>query len=200
MYLEKLDDIAKELLDATFPEYKGRNFKVEYADTVNFPNTQWSGGFKCDYKIVRLEDMKALPIPEAPFLERSKAYEEEQPLPEGYVVVEHCTMSGRDLGITFTANPKGIHLLPETKIDLSNDEKIVLVVTRSLKPSYAGVSDYRFREAAAVTNISKQEYEKAKNDLMANKLLNNAGAITAKGRNAIGYIDLHDLRKKVNGP
>lgn len=72
--------------------------------------------------------------------------------------------------------------------ELSRDERIVLVATRSYKASYAGIKEYRFRQARSECGMSRERWDAAKASLIARKLLNRAGAITPAGKAAIGDV------------
>jgi hypothetical protein len=80
--------------------------------------------------------------------------------------------------------------------ELTEDEEIVLVATRSLKASYGGVSNYRLSEARRYTGIDLHRWETAKAMLIAKKLLNKAGAITVEGRNACPNHDLFHIQQR----
>jgi len=88
-------------------------------------------------------------------------------------------------GITIYANKEDIvPLLPEPQ-ELTEDEITVLLYTRSLKSSYAGIKNYRFYEAHNRTGITSEQWEKAKENCIRKRLLRKNGSITPKGRNAI---------------
>lgn len=40
---------ARAIVEATFPNYKGRKFSVEFAETITFCDTNWSGGTRNFY-------------------------------------------------------------------------------------------------------------------------------------------------------
>jgi hypothetical protein len=207
IYLDKLDTESEILRRLTFPAYSGRKFQVELTETINFSGTQWAGGSKTDYRIVQLDGMKVVGIPEAPFLQRSPLHEGQYVLPPGYVVVSHHISCGKDLGLTFSVNPRdSFKLLPKPTEELTRAEKIVLVAT-GLKSSYGGIKDLRFHEAHEKTGISRQEYDQAKELLIKKGLLNKAGAITPQGKNAINVSQfnfrplarLEDFREMTKG-
>jgi hypothetical protein len=199
IYLDKLDPESELLRRLTFPGYSGRKFQVELTETITFSGTQWAGGSKTDYRIVQLDGMKVVGIPEAPFLQRSPLHEGQYPLPPGYVVVRHHISCGKDLGLTFAVNPReSFKLLPKPSEELTRAQKIVLAAT-GYKSSYGGIKDLRFHEAHEKTGISRQEYDQAKESLIKKGLFNKAGAITPQGRNAIGNQRLEDFREMTRG-
>jgi hypothetical protein len=200
IYLDKLTPLQQKIKDMTFPDYKGKHYRVRLAEKTIFGGTQWSGGSKTEYAIVDISQVEhgglAKHVPEAPFLQRSGMHEEYTAIPPNFIVVEHEYVCGKDMGITFVLNPiAGTKFLPP-KTELSQDEAIVLVATRSLKSSYAGTKEYRFVEANRVTGITRAQWEVAKRNLIKRGMLNEAGAITPSGKNAIGMTQLHELKKE----
>ena len=122
-------------------------------------------------------------------------------LPPNWAVAKKSTFRGKNMGVTFYINPENApRSLPSPEAGpegggMDRDQKIVLVATRSLKPSYAGVSNYRFREANRITGIEPEAWEAAKAALVASGHLNKRGAITPKGRNEIGQTQFYDLKE-----
>jgi len=89
--------------------------------------------------------------------------------------------------VTVYAHPADITKSIEEKASLSKDELIVLVATRSLKSSYAGISNYRFHSASGQLGITLDRWNAAKESCISKGLLNKAGAITTAGKNAVPY-------------
>jgi hypothetical protein len=91
------------------------------------------------------------------------------------------------MGITFHIHPGNMpkFLTKDKHEELTNNEKIVLYFTRSLKSSYAGISNYRFHEAHRQHNISLEDWNAAKESLIQKGLLAKNSSITVKGKNAI---------------
>lgn len=92
------------LLAQTFPEYRGRTFKVEFRERVTFGDLHWDGGTRSCYKFLDMRSGDTQPLPvgnpwNCPF--EGKTLE----LPEDVVVVEHSIFCGQDTGITFYAHP-----------------------------------------------------------------------------------------------
>lgn len=81
-------------------------------------------------------------------------------------------------------------------VDLTYEEKIVLWATRSLKSSYAGISNYRFHEAQQFFRINRHQWEQAKGDAIRKGWLNKAGAITTAGRNLAAKLDQYRIREE----
>lgn len=184
-HIDKPDAFLKKIVKATFPGYKGRKFQLSTDIPTNL-DSYWSGGSKDSYAFYCLGTGKAADVhTNHPFFEAGQPRELDE-LPRGIIIVKHTYFCGKDLGITIYANQEDLApMLPE-KTALTEDERIVLKYTKSLKPSYNGISNYRFYSARGETGITAERWEAAKKNLIAIKCLNKAGAITAKGRNAIG--------------
>jgi len=111
----------------------------------------------------------------------------------GFVIVEHSIFCGKDMGLTFYVNPADIVKLLPAPVELTLAEEFVLTATRHYKSSYMGRDRFemaidhpadlgpRFNELL----MNRAEWNIVKDDLIARKLLNRAGAITNAGRNAI---------------
>lgn len=186
-HLEHLDDEGlKAIRAATFPAYRGRSVCVVAAESLTLHNTQWSGGSRTQYVLISLRPIKAMPIPSAPFLQHSQMHETPQEIRPGFAIVSHSYFCGKDGGLTIYLHPSEMPKRLKAETDVTDDERIVLYATRSLKSSYAGVKNYRFHEARQNTGITSERWDTAKGALIGRKLLNKAGAITPAGRNASG--------------
>ena len=86
--------------------------------------------------------------------------------------------------ITIYLNQEDLAPLLPSKQEITEDEKIVLHYTKSLKSTYAGIKNYRFYEANREKGITLERWDRAKNNLISRELLNKRGAITDEGRNA----------------
>jgi hypothetical protein len=88
-------------------------------------------------------------------------------------------------------------LLPASvKLDWAG--KVVLVATRSIKPSYGGISNYRFHTAHRETGISQAEWEAAKQFCISRNLLKPTSAITDEGRSAVAQFSSLQALKGIN--
>lgn len=183
VYLKRTDEMVARLINATFPGFTGTRIQADVAQTVRFSGTNWDEGNKTDYAIVRLADLTTQGIAESPYFRDSPLHSTDFPIPDGFVVVAHEHCRGREYLRIITPGANITPLL-EAPSDLTGDERIVLLATRSFKSSYAGISNYRFHEAQS-KGITLDRWESAKSALIAKKLLNKAGAITTEGRNAI---------------
>jgi len=94
----------KPLLEATFPNYTGRTFKVEFTDRITFYDTNWGGGSCNQYSVIAMKSGKTkevcVPAPWVNTIE-GKTID----LPENLVVACHTIFCGKDCGVTFYAHP-----------------------------------------------------------------------------------------------
>lgn len=184
-----------------FPDYHGRKFEVNSAESIRCPS-YWDGGTRSYFAVVKgstiehIGECGGLNQPSVPMIA----------LDANTVVLEHRISCGKDMGITFHIHPSRLpQFLPSPKSDnpLTWSQCVVLTATRSLKSSYGGIPNYRYHEAHSDTGITLAEYESAKAELSAMGLLDKRGAITPAGRNAIGMTDLWTLKRErpevVNG-
>jgi hypothetical protein len=169
--------------------YSGRKFRLNTTETVDCAQSGvWCEGSRSTFAVLRLDTFEALALHDVAYQFGNKP-ELQKPvaLAPGLVCVEHRIFCGKSAGLTIHVHPQGLdpRLMPEN-IAISTDERIVLYATRSLKSSYNGIKDFRFYEAREKTSITRERWDAAKASLISCKLLNKAGAITPKGRNAVG--------------
>lgn len=175
--------------------YGGRKWQLRVGESVNVSNTQWDGGTRNQYTLVRLEDGQSMHVSDPRPWPESMSMIGEVAIPSGCAVLEHCTFCGKDLGVRIYIRPENATpLLPKPADDLPRMMLIVLVATRSLKPSYNGNSNYRCTEAMAMTGISRSEWDAAKRLCIEFGYLTKIGAITVKGKNAAGNKQLYALQ------
>lgn len=188
---------VKEIALAAFPSYSGRKFTVAEFHGPKRLDSCWSEGSRDYFEFVNLESMRTHRVQEngTPWSNGGQILECAE-LPLNVALVQHTIARGKDLGITIFVNGANLSKLlpaPGASVELSRNELVVLVATRSLKSSYAGIKNYRFHEANEITKINLHEWEEAKASLQAKRLLNAAGAITDEGRNAVPFGDYSDL-------
>jgi hypothetical protein len=93
---------AKNIVNATFPDYTGRKFKLEISDTISFYDLNWSGGTCNKFVAVANGEIHGMFVP-APW--KNTAEGQTVDLPSEIVVVEHSFFCGHDMGITIHINP-----------------------------------------------------------------------------------------------
>jgi len=183
--------------------YGGRTFKVivQEAVTLGGASAIWQGGSKTTQYVVNLEtgkhirpNLEATPKQGDPF--GWIPNEGELKLQRNLAVVEHDIFCGSDMGLTFIIHPDNAPKFLPIKIELSDREIVVLVATSSLKSHYAGMDRFEHiqRYGMGLCNskhrnldgkMSRDDWNEVKAGLVSKGLLNRAGAITPKGRNAV---------------
>lgn len=185
---------VQEIAKAAFPDYTGRKFSVTaFQGPMNLAS-YWDGGSRIYYAVVNLNTKKSVEIPQSGTMFDKQTYRMTT-LPPNLAVVAHSISMGKDSGITIHVNPENLSKMLPAPDEVTWAEKVVLSATRSLKSSYAGIKDYRFREALRDTSITRVEWDIAKASLIQKGMLNNAGSITDKGKNVIGWTDLYKLKR-----
>jgi hypothetical protein len=192
-HVERQDPIMKEVIANCFPSYHGKRIRLSTSVPSRI-SQYWDGGSKRTYVFYQLGTKKAYAVEDNhPFFEKDKPRDLNS-LPSGVVLVEHSIFCGKDMGITIYANHDDLApMLPDKTTELPFNLKAVLFYTKSLKNSYGGETDIRFRTANRAHGITRQEWMEAMKACIASGWLNRAGAITASGRNMIG--DIYHLEK-----
>ena len=193
VYLDN-DPVARDLARVAFPAYSGRRYKLRVVDPATPMNitSYWDGGSRSYYAFVNLATKAVVTVPQ-----NGSGFDRPigpTPIPEGCALIEHSIFQGHDVGITIHLRTENATAMLPKPVELTRDEKIVLIATRSLKSSYGGVRDYRFHEASRETGITAERWNVAKDALIGRGLLNRAGAITDTGRNAVGSGSLWEMR------
>ena len=112
----KRRDVAA-IVAATFPEYKGRTFRIEPRLNVTLSNLNWGGGggSRSQYRTCTLQGQALGGADkynaQAPWANKAEgAY---IPIPTGAVIVEHSIFCGKDTGLRIYVNPHDMpKLLP----------------------------------------------------------------------------------------
>jgi hypothetical protein len=170
--------------------YRGKSFRAVLAEKVEIPTTagRWDDGSRETWRAVRIEDGAAVPATPA----------EVVTLRPGFCVICHSVTQGDDMGLTIYLNPQDAAPMLPAPVTLTEQERIVLLATRIYKPSYAGKTrlDMAREDGRAwikghidgERQITRAEWDAAKEALIARGLLNKVGAITTAGRNAIAEV------------
>jgi hypothetical protein len=175
--------------------YSGKKFKAVVCTQTTIPADAglWSGGTRNTYQIIDLETGRALQASDnmsAPWDQSRK--DRMIAIWPGIAVVEHSQFCGKDMGLTFYVHPdNAAKLLPAPSAELTNHESIVLQATCSYKSSYNGKDRYEMarprsweRAELLAAYPTREQWDAAKQTLIAKGLLNKAGAVTPAGRNA----------------
>jgi hypothetical protein len=198
MHVNLSDPMIQDIITKTFPDYKGRKITVEVCDYPINCASYWDSGCRDYFRFLCIETMKASDeMPAQSAFDTPVKGIDAIKLEPGIVCVKR-TFSGMHEYVSILVHPNNAaKLLPDNNVDLTIDEQIVLVATRSLKSSYAGISNYRFHEARS-TGITLERWDAAIASLIAKKFLDKRKAITNEGRNAIEtkgkYLSLRELK------
>lgn len=169
--------------------YVGKKFRAKVSLTGFIPSTagNWDSGSRDTFTLVELSTGRSVPVSDnvsPPWGNRSDRGFDMRP---GFVLVEHSISMGKDIGLTFTVHPDDATKMLPSSVQLTVIQQLVLNSTARFKSSYGGMNRY---EMAKSDQYGVQhfptiaEWELAKSELIALKLLNAAGAITTAGRNA----------------
>lgn len=107
---------AEPLVKITFPEYRGRKFRLQAHDTPVDVTSYWDGGSRSYYAAVDLNGMKSVQLPQngTPF-DGGPIAPDGVMIPVGKAIVEHRIIQGKDYGIIVHVNVEQLpKLLKET--------------------------------------------------------------------------------------
>ncbi len=103
-------DAIRPLLNVSFPDYKGRTYRVEFTKEVYLSDTYWSGGTRSWYVAIQMQGGQVSSLPSfAPWDNPVEGKRVE--LPKDIVIAEHAYFCGKDMGVTFYAHPSRKKLL-----------------------------------------------------------------------------------------
>ena len=173
--------------------YAGKKFSAVVTETMTIPADAglWSDGSRDTYTAIEMNtgnSAAAINHNASPW--NASRAEREVTLKPGFCVVRRTMFRGKDFGLTFYIHPENAaKLLPAPAAELTENERIVLEATRSLKSSYNGRDRYQMAcidslPYGALPKMTRTEYSAAKETLREKGLLTKAGAITPAGRNA----------------
>ncbi len=196
-YLDKPDPLIRRIVAAAYPDYRGTKYSIEVTDQPIDISSYWDGGSRDRYVFVSLADFRAVPGPDTAPL-GGRQYRP-VPLPPDVVCVRETIYRGKNLGVTVIVHPRNAaQMIPASTTDATPDELIVVAATRMFKSSYAGVPNFRYKQAHSYTKITPERWDAAKASATEKGYLNRAGAITPKGRNLTnGIHDLYQLKDKL---
>ena len=202
---ETMEALAKQAFG-----YTGRKFQVEARERVHIVS-YWDGGTRSYWAVLTMGLARGESAPDRHNTIMVRGMPELRMVGEcggmgqpagidveidaNTIVAEHVIFCGKDMGIRFYVNPARLpQYLPASANELTREQRIVLIATRSYKSSYAGVSNYRYIEALRETGISAEDWERSKAECQQMGLLDKRGAITVEGRNVVGQTQLYELR------
>jgi hypothetical protein len=105
--VSRADKSIKQILAATYPEYKGRKISVSPATRYQLSD-YWSEGSRNYAKAYNLATGTAASPEGAVHTPFNSAAHAEIRIPVGVLIVEHTIFCGHDCGITIYANPENL--------------------------------------------------------------------------------------------
>ena len=179
--------------------YTGKQYRAIVTDSVYIPSDAgtWSGGSRTLYSAIHLSSGESRPACDsysAPWDKNRKDQRVE--LKPGFAIISHSIFCGKDMGLSIYIHPDNAAALLPAPIELNPLERAVLKYTKEKKSSYNGrdrfdmlVSDLDYPSKRKELNLeiapTRDQWNQAKDSLIAKDLLNARGAITTKGKNAI---------------
>jgi len=196
MYIDKVDGSVGRIINAAFPGYRGKKVQVKVVEHPINTRSYWDGGSRDYFTFVNLATYESMAVPAQSAFDPKIQGADAVRLPAGFVCVRHSIFCGKDTGITIMVHPDNAPLLlPAPGVELTADQKLVLLYTRGRKSSYMGKDrcqmaqedmEYAHRcDASKPEPITRERWEAAKASLVTSGHLNKAGAITVTGKNAI---------------
>lgn len=101
----------EKILRASFPDYRGRKFRLDMTEAVHCSDTYWDGGSRSQYVGVNLATGKLMPLPDlisggyAPHADAFYKLLSSVPLKPGLAIVRHSIFCGKDAGLTIHLHP-----------------------------------------------------------------------------------------------
>lgn len=174
--------------------YQGKQFKAVVCTEMTVPSDAglWSGGSRETYRAINFSTGETMPFPN----QNSSPWDSARrdihvKLEPNLAVIEHTIFCGKDLGLTFYVHPDNATKMLPPKVELSEHEAIVLDATCGLKSSYNGLDRYEMKKRDHEYSwrgngpfMTRDEWNIARDALIAKGLLNKAGAATVAGKNA----------------
>lgn len=176
----------------------GKPVNIETAEYIRLSGTYWDGGSRTSYSAVNLATCQSVALPQ--YNPPQFGGPTEDPLiqlknGDNYIaIVEYGTFCGKPATVYLHVHPDQMNRLAiQAAPELTEHEAVILIATASLKASYDGRKPRR--DAARERGIDDAEFELVSAALKSRGLLNNAGAITTDGRNAV---EKHPLRHSIH--
>lgn len=179
------NQLIKEVVKAAFPELpRGTKIQVTWGMSRMNLTGWWDEGNCNRYSLVNLSTLEAKLIPTAhPFFEaENHAKYKDVELKEGFVAVQYrMGWSGNHVTV-FTSATAPVLSSGE---EISEDLTMLLLCTKSLKSSYAGISDYRAYSLKEKFGWTAAKVQNLRNEAISKGLMSKNKALTINGKNAI---------------
>jgi hypothetical protein len=178
--------------------YTGKRFRAIVCESVFIPSHAglWDGGSRTTFEAIHLssgETRAASDNMSAPWDNARK--DQRIALRDGFAIISHSIFQGKDMGLTIYLHPNNAVAILPPSIELNPLERLVLEYTMGRKASYNGRDrfdmllddlSYSKDRKGLESTPTRDHWNAAKDSLIAQGFLNARGAITNKGRNAIG--------------
>lgn len=185
MYVDRRQHpLVDKAIKACAPKYTGVQVYIVYGVRSTDMRSAWSDGHRTYFSIVRLTDLEHLTMPESHAVYSPKPELAKVEIPDGFVCVAHHYAGTKQYLTIYVPGEAGL-LESGEKLELTEEQILVLAATASLKSSYGGVSDYRAHELWQKHRIRRTRTAEIRGQLQEMKLLDKRNAITIAGRNAL---------------
>jgi hypothetical protein len=192
VYLTGNEPLVRKIANVAFPNYTGKAFKLQSAETVDV-RSYWDGGSRDYYAFVQLTGegdsvtvKRGMEVPQQSMFDKQIAGADSVKLDSvpGLVCVRHTYFCGKDMGITIMLHPSMMSqaFLPPAAPEMTDDEKSVLKVTCERKAGYGGVSRREY------IGMPVDRWDAALASLVSKGMIDKRKAVTPAGRNAHGNI------------
>jgi CO dehydrogenase/acetyl-CoA synthase delta subunit len=122
--------VVDEIVKVAFPEYKGKKYNLEFVEKVEFYDTNWSGGTRNKYVVLRADGKQFNFNEPAPWVNNVEGQKFD--LNESVVVVCHSYFCGKDCGVTVYACPSvAARLLPSPASELVKSYGLIQEVVKA---------------------------------------------------------------------
>ncbi len=182
IHVKRSDPGVRAICKAAFPDYRGRSITLgQLPESYPLDGLHWDGGSRTEYVFVRLDTRETLPlstvIPTAPWQTGASVLTPAQ-LPENVALVTHQISCGADVGISIMLRPGNMTSLLPAPVELTDDERAVLVAHVTYIASYR-------REHLGRAGIVGDRLEAAYTSLVDRGLLTRSRRINNNGKNAV---------------
>lgn len=105
--LSRSEPTVKDLLQKTFPFYRGRKISLETCEKLSFSDINWDGGSCTSYVLINRDNGDAIPVSSAnaPWTKFAADARATQDFPENAIVAAHIIFCGKDVGVRFMVHP-----------------------------------------------------------------------------------------------
>jgi hypothetical protein len=174
----KPDAIMKQIAGVAYPDYNGRKFRVQIAQSPLDVRSYWEGGSRSYYVFVDMRDlshMRVMDVPQQSAFDKAIPNADRVTIPTGFVCVQHTIFQGHDLGLTFHVSPADAPKMLESadRPDLNDLESAFIRLWGGL--TSAGRKDERSRQHIPQWLIDCLTSDLADKGLMS---VNRAGAVS----------------------